>query len=151
MAGGPAAEREQPGFTRPSTTSEAFLSRTGVAIGTSAYMSPEQARGEKLDARTDIFSLGLVFYEMATGHRAFEGATEPILHDAIFRQNPTPVRQINPVVPVKFEAIIEGTATTAIRRPRSCTQIWRPLERLPRAATHAAGGSLLRLGWWWSS
>jgi TolB-like protein len=92
---------------RALSTPEELLSRTGAAIGTSAYMSPEQARGEKLDARTDIFSFGLVLYEMATGQRAFQEATEPVLHDVIFRQDPAPVRQINPALPAKLEAIIE--------------------------------------------
>jgi len=85
---------------------DALLSRTGVTLGTTAYMSPEQARGEKLDARTDIFSFGLVLYEMATGHRAYEGATEPVLHDAIFQLNPAPVRRTNPTLPAEFERIL---------------------------------------------
>jgi serine/threonine protein kinase len=89
------------------STPEVLLSRAGVAFGTSAYMSPEQAHGEKLDARTDIFSFGLVLYEMATGRRAFQEATEPILHDVIFRQSSAPVRQINPALPAKLEAVIE--------------------------------------------
>jgi len=101
-----AKECEHGGLLRPLSTPEAFLSRTGVAIGTSAYMSPEQARGEKLDARTDIFSFGLVLYEMATGQRAFQGATEPILHDVIFRQIPAPVRRLNPALPARLDAII---------------------------------------------
>ena len=83
-----------------------FVSRTGTAIGTAGYMSPEQARGEKLDARTDLFSFGLVLYEMATGHRAFEGDTGPALHNAILTQTPAPVRQLNPQLPAKLGAII---------------------------------------------
>ena len=94
------------GFTPPVSTPEAFFTRTGFAIGTSAYMSPEQARGERLDARTDIFSFGLVLYEMAAGQRAFHGATEPILHDAVFRQSPAPASRFNPTLPARLEAII---------------------------------------------
>src|SRR5271157_5552839 len=83
----------------PSATPDPFLSRTGVAMGTAGYMSPEQARGEKLDARTDLFSFGLVLYEMATGHRAFEGDTGPALHNAILTQTPVALRELNPKLP----------------------------------------------------
>jgi len=87
-------------------TPDPFHSRTGVAMGTAGYMSPEQARGEKLDVRTDVFSLGLVLYEMATGHRAFEGETGPELHNAILTQALVPARQLNPQVPARFAQII---------------------------------------------
>jgi len=83
-----------------------LLSRTGVAMGTAGYMSPEQVRGKKLDARTDLFSFGLVLYEMATGHRAFEGDTGPALHNAILTQTPVPARQLNPKLPAKLGQII---------------------------------------------
>ena len=92
--------------TAPLATPDPFLSRTGVAMGTVGYMSPEQARGEKLDARTDLFSFGLVLYEMATGQRAFKGDTGPVLPDAIFKQIPTPARQLNHKLPAKLEEII---------------------------------------------
>jgi serine/threonine protein kinase/dipeptidyl aminopeptidase/acylaminoacyl peptidase len=82
------------------------LTRTGVALGTAAYMSPEQVRGERLDARTDLFSFGLVLYEMAAGQRAFTGETAPMLHVAVLNQIPTPVRQLNPNVPLELENII---------------------------------------------
>jgi serine/threonine protein kinase/Tol biopolymer transport system component len=87
-------------------TPDLFLSHTGVAMGTAGYMSPEQARGEKLDARTDLFSFGLVLYEMATGERAFKGDTGPSLHDAILKQMPAPARELNPKLPAKLEKII---------------------------------------------
>ncbi len=88
------------------STLDLFLSRTGVAIGTAGYMSPEQVRGEKLDARTDLFSFGLVLYEMATGKRAFAGDTGPELQEAILTQMPSPAREVNPEVPAKLAKIV---------------------------------------------
>ena len=93
--------------TESLTASSPFLSRTGVAMGTAGYMSPEQVRGEKLDARTDLFSVGLVLYEMATGKRAFSGDTGPQLQEAILKKLPTPVREVNPNLPAKLEKIID--------------------------------------------
>ena len=88
------------------SSSDLFLSRTGVAVGTAAYMSPEQVRGERLDARSDLFSFGLVLYEMSTGQRAFNGDTDPLLRRAILKQMLTHARQLNPIVPAKLEKII---------------------------------------------
>lgn len=82
------------------------LTRVGVAIGTAGYMSPEQVRGEQLDVRTDIFSFGLVLYEMATGQRAFKGDTAAIVHNSILNDAPAPVRQLSPEVPPGFTTII---------------------------------------------
>ncbi len=90
----------------PLGTPDPFLSRTGVAMGTAGYMSPEQVRGERLDARTDLFSFGLVLYEMATGQRAFTGDTGPVLQEAILKQIPAPVRDLNLAIPAKLERII---------------------------------------------
>src|SRR5260370_19898314 len=84
-------------------------------MGTAGYMSPEEVRGEKLDASTDLFSFGLVLYEMATGHRAFTGDTSPVLQEAILKQIPTPVRGLNPAIPAKLERII----TKAIENSRN--------------------------------
>jgi serine/threonine protein kinase len=86
--------------------SNSTLTRTGVAIGTAGYMSPEQIRGEKLDMRTDLFSFGLVLYEMATGRRAFEGDTGSAVRNAILTQTPVPAQQLNSRLPVRLEAII---------------------------------------------
>ena len=88
------------------TPRENRLTRTGLKLGTAGYMSPEQVRGEALDARTDIFSFGLVLYEMATGERAFAGETEAILHDAIVNREPRPVRELAPKLSPKMEEII---------------------------------------------
>jgi eukaryotic-like serine/threonine-protein kinase len=87
--------------------SDRSITRTGIAIGTASYMSPEQIRGEKLDARTDVFSFGLVLYEMATGRRAFKGDTGLVLHAAILEEKPTSVRELNPEFPAKLECIID--------------------------------------------
>jgi len=82
------------------------LTRTGLAIGTAGYMSPEQVNGEKLDARTDVFSFGLVLYEMATGHRAFGGKTAVEVHDAIVNHAQLQVRDLNSTLPPGLEAVI---------------------------------------------
>jgi serine/threonine protein kinase/tetratricopeptide (TPR) repeat protein len=83
------------------------LTRTGMKLGTAGYMSPEQVSGEPLDARTDIFSFGLVLYEMATGERAFTGETEVILHDAIQHRDPKPVRELAPATSSELQSIIQ--------------------------------------------
>ena len=101
----------------PVSTPDRFLSRTGVAMGTAGYMSPEQVRGEKLDTRTDLFSFGLVLYELATGKRAFAGDTGPELQEAILSQMPSPAREVNPDLPVKLEKII-GRALEKDREAR---------------------------------
>jgi serine/threonine protein kinase len=90
----------------PTITAEQELTRPGTTIGTVGYMSPEQARGEELDVRTDLFSFGAVFYEMATGRMAFLGNTASIIHDAILNRAPVPVSLLNPGLPPKFEEII---------------------------------------------
>ncbi|MGH9774994.1 MAG: protein kinase domain-containing protein [Candidatus Acidiferrales bacterium] len=82
------------------------LTRTGTTVGTAGYMSPEQLRGEKLDPRTDLFSFGLVLYEMAAGQRAFTGETAPLLRAAILEQAAIPPRKLNPEIPPKLEEII---------------------------------------------
>lgn len=114
-SGGRAAWK--PRGTAPLSTPELFLSRTGAAMGTAGYMSPEQVRGEKLDARTDLFSFGLVLYEMATGKRAFVGDTGPELQEAILTQMPSPAREVNPSLPAKLEEII-GRALEKDREAR---------------------------------
>ena len=75
-------------------------------MGTAGYMSPEQVRGEKLDARTDLFSFGLVLYEMATGQRAFTGETAAVLKDAILNNVPAPVKDLNSTLPPELEKIV---------------------------------------------
>jgi serine/threonine protein kinase len=85
----------------------ALLTETGAAIGTVAFMSPEQARGEKLDARSDLFSFGVLLYQMVTGRLPFQGNTPAIVFNAILNEEPTPARHLRPDLPRKLEKIIQ--------------------------------------------
>ena len=101
-------KKDASGLSQQTTVMDSrdLRTRPGSAIGTFLYMSPEQARGEELDARSDLFSLGAVLYEMATGRPAFTGNTTAVLFDAILNRNPIPPTQVNPNVPHQLEEII---------------------------------------------
>jgi len=114
-----------------SATAVEEVTSPGSAVGTVAYMSPEQARGEELDAQTDLFSFGAVLYEMVTGRRAFPGVTTAIVHDAILNRAPDPPSRIDSRVPPELERIV----MRALQKSRSArypnaTQMRLELRRL---------------------
>jgi serine/threonine protein kinase len=96
-------------------------------------MSPEQVRGEKLDARSDLFSFGLVLYEMATGHRAFVGDSGPVVQAAILNQSPAPVRELNPKFPTRLDRIInKALERNRETRYQTAAEMRADIERLKR-------------------
>jgi len=121
-----------------------LLTSPGAAIGTIAYMSPEQARGEDLDARTDLFSLGAVLYEMATGQTAFQGHTSAVVFDAILNRTPVSPSSVNPIVPPRLEEIIGKTLEKDPGyRYQTAAELRGDLKRLRRDTDsgRVAGGS----------
>jgi serine/threonine protein kinase/tetratricopeptide (TPR) repeat protein len=117
-------------------TREKLLTTPGVAMGTASYMSPEQARGEDLDARTDIFSLGAVLYEMATGKVAFPGKTPAIVHKAILDSTPPPPSEIVPSLPIHFDELVAKTLEKDPGlRYQSATDLRADLNRLKRESS----------------
>jgi serine/threonine-protein kinase len=120
------------------TTQDAHLTSTGVAMGTVAYMSPEQVRGEELDERTDLFSLGLVLYEMATGKQAFSGNTSGVIFEAILNRAPIPPARLNPAISPQLEHIInKALEKDRSLRYRTAGDLAADLQRLKRDSDSA--------------
>ena len=115
------------------------LTSPGSAVGTVAYMSPEQAKGIPLDARTDLFSLGTVIYEMATGKTPFAGESTAEVFAALLKENPPPVSTVNPAMPKKLDAIVEKLLRKdPAQRYATAEQLREDLESLDAPATRPA-------------
>ncbi|MGA9352770.1 MAG: protein kinase, partial [Terriglobales bacterium] len=137
----PNAAPEQENLTAPLPTFDGPVDAlnaawTGMAIGTTGYMSPEQARGDRLDARTDLFSFGLVLYEMATGQRAFGGETAAVVRDAVLNSSPVPLRDLNSMLPARLVATIDkALEKDRERRYQSAAQMRTDLLATPGTGT----------------
>ena len=129
------------------TVTHDMLTDSGAAVGTVAFMSPEQARGETLDARTDVFSFGEVLYQMVTGEPPFTGNTAAVVFHALLEKQPTPPGQVNHEVPTQLDRLITGALEKDREvRVQSAAQLRAELTKLHRTLTGGSGADIAGAG-----
>src|SRR4029079_1038830 len=136
-----AREHEQATVAAGATLDSPMLTSPGATVGTVAYMSPEQAKGEEVDARSDLFSFGAVLYQMATGRLPFEGPTSAVIFHAILEKNPAAPTDVNPSLPLAFnDVILKTLEKDPDLRCQSSAELRADLMRIRRGSS-ASGSS----------
>lgn len=129
----------------PTASSPQQITKSGSTMGTVAYMSPEQARGKDLDGRSDLFSFGVVLYEMTTGTLPFDGKTTGETLEAIFTKEPVPAIRLNPKIPVRLDEIIsKAMEKDRNLRYQNASEMRRDLQRLRRDVSHSSAPSAIQ-------